>query len=192
MTPKTRGRPSLYREEFAEQARKLCLLGATDQKLADFFEIEVRTIYDWKRTKPEFSQAIARGKMLADAEVAAKLYERACGYPHGAIKIYRADDGSVIKVPYTVEYPPDTTAASLWLRNRQPRLWRDKHEIDVADAGERWPARPFWVGTTKGPPHQCHGAPHPPPVPETQETVALHSKIATVVWRPQRRTIGST
>ena len=40
------------------------------------------------------------------------------------------------EVPCTVEYPPDTTAASLWLRNRQPRLWRDKHEIDVADAGE--------------------------------------------------------
>jgi hypothetical protein len=40
--------------------------------------------------------------MLADAEVAAKLYERACG-----------DHGSVIKVPYTVELPPDTTAAQL-------------------------------------------------------------------------------
>jgi hypothetical protein len=38
--------------------------------------------------------------MLADAEVAAKLYERACG-------------DSVIKVPYTVELSPDTTAAQL-------------------------------------------------------------------------------
>jgi hypothetical protein len=59
-----------------------------------------------------------------------------CHTTHGAIKIYRADDGSVIKVPYTVEYQADTAAASLWLRNRQPRPWRDKHEIDVADAGE--------------------------------------------------------
>jgi len=25
-------------------------------------------------------------------------------------------------------YPPDVNAASLWLRNRQPRLWRDKVE----------------------------------------------------------------
>jgi hypothetical protein len=136
MTIRARGRPSLYREEYAEQARKLCLLGATDKELADFFEIDVRTVYDWRRTKPEFSQAIAHGNMLADAEVAAKLYERAYGHTHSAIKIYRADDGSVIKVPYTVEYPPDTTAASLWLRNRQPKLWRDKHEIEVADADE--------------------------------------------------------
>jgi hypothetical protein len=97
MTIRARGRPSLYREEYAEQARKLCLLGATDKELADFFEIDVRTVYDWRRTKPEFSQAIAHGNMLADAEVAAKLYERAYGYTHSAIKIYRADDGSVIR-----------------------------------------------------------------------------------------------
>lgn len=32
------GRPTKYRPEFAEQARKLCLLGATDKELADFFE----------------------------------------------------------------------------------------------------------------------------------------------------------
>ena len=136
MTTRARGRPSLYREEFGEQARKLCLLGATDQELAEFFEIDVRTVYDWRRTKPEFSQAIARGKIFADAQVAAKLYERACGYVVNATKLYRQDDGSVLRVPFTIEHPPDTKAASLWLRNRQPRLWRDKHEIDVADAGE--------------------------------------------------------
>ena len=42
----------------------------------------------------------------------------------------------MLQVPYEVHHPPDTAAASLWLRNRQPKLWRDKHEIDVADAGE--------------------------------------------------------
>jgi len=29
MTTRARGRPSLYREEYAEEAYKLCLLGAT-------------------------------------------------------------------------------------------------------------------------------------------------------------------
>jgi hypothetical protein len=131
----TRGRPSLYREEFAEQARKLCLLGATDAELADFFEIDVRTVYDWKRTKPEFSQAILRGKILADAQVAAKLYERACGYRHKAEKVYRNEDGSVTKVEYEVEYPPDYQSASLWLRNRRKQDWRDRHDVVVEDAG---------------------------------------------------------
>ena len=136
MTTRPRGRPSLYRDGYVEQARKLCLLGATDQELADFFEIDVRTVYDWKRTKLEFSQAIARGKIFADAQVAAKLYERACGYVVHATKLYRQDDGSVLQVPYQIEHPPDTQAASLWLRNRQPLRWRDKHEVNVADAGE--------------------------------------------------------
>jgi hypothetical protein len=136
MTTRARGRPSLYREEYAEEAYKLCLLGATDQELGDIFGVHRDTIHEWKRTRPDFSDAITRGKMLADAEVAAKLYERACGYVVNAVKLYRQDDGSVLQVPYQIMHPPDTQAASLWLRNRQPRLWRDKHEIDVADAGE--------------------------------------------------------
>jgi hypothetical protein len=74
--------------------------------------------------------------MLADAEVAAKLYERACGYVVNAVKFYRQDDGTILQVPYQIEHPPDTQAASLWLRNRQPHRWRDRHEVDVADASE--------------------------------------------------------
>jgi hypothetical protein len=27
-------------------------------------------------------------------------------------------------------YPPDTAAASLWLRNRQPAKWRDKTDVE--------------------------------------------------------------
>jgi hypothetical protein len=64
------------------------------------------------------------------------LYERACGYVVNATKLYRQDDGGVLQVPFTIEHPPDTQAASLRLRNRQPKLWRAKHEIDVAEAGE--------------------------------------------------------
>jgi hypothetical protein len=136
MTTRTRGRPSLYREEFDEQARKLCLLGATDKEMADFWGVSVQTYYDWQKAHPEFLESIMRGKIVADAEVAAKLYERACGYVVNATKLYRQDDGSVLQVPYRIEHPPDTQAASLWLRNRQPHRWRDKHEVDVANAGE--------------------------------------------------------
>ena len=136
MTTKTRGRPSSYKPENAEQARRLCLLGATDRELADFFEVNPTTIYAWQRAHPEFSKSIMRGKILADAEVASKLFERACGYVHEAVKMYRGEDGGVIKVPYEVHYPPDTRAASLWLRNRQPHRWRDRHQVEVADAGE--------------------------------------------------------
>jgi hypothetical protein len=136
MTTRTRGRPSLYREEFAEQARKLCLLGATDKELADFWGVSVQTYYDWQKAHPEFLESIMRGKIVADAEVASKLFERACGYVHGAVKFYRGEDGGVIKVPCEVHYPPDTQAASLWLRNRRKQHWRDRHEVEVEDHRE--------------------------------------------------------
>jgi hypothetical protein len=32
------------------------------------------------------------------------------------------------EVPYTERYPPDTAAAIFWLKNRQPKHWRDKVE----------------------------------------------------------------
>jgi hypothetical protein len=99
MTTRARGRPSLYREEFAEQARKLCLLGATDKELADFWGVSVQTYYDWQKAHPEFLESIMRGKILADAEVASKLHQRACGYTVSAVKLYRQDDGSVLRIP---------------------------------------------------------------------------------------------
>jgi transposase len=43
------GRPSSYKDEYAMQALKLTLLGATDKELADFFEVKESTINRWKK-----------------------------------------------------------------------------------------------------------------------------------------------
>lgn len=126
----SRGRPSKYKAEFAEQARKLCLLGATDAEMADFFGVTEQTVNAWKAAHPAFLESITQGKMLADAEVADKLHQRAMGYSHPAVKIFN-NQGVQMVVPYTEHYPPDTQAASLWLRNRQPKRWRDKQEQDA-------------------------------------------------------------
>jgi hypothetical protein len=76
------------REEYDEQARKLCLLGATDAELADFFGVSEQTLNTWKKVHPKFLESMNRGKIIADAEVAEKLYHRACGYSHEAVKIF--------------------------------------------------------------------------------------------------------
>ncbi|ASC05220.1 terminase [Acetobacter pasteurianus] len=119
------GRPSKYQEGFAEQARKLCLLGATDQDLADFFEVSEQTINTWKSAHPEFLESIKKGKDLADAEVADRLFQRALGYSHKAVKIFN-DQGRPLVVDYEEHYPPDTAAGIFWLKNRQKDKWRDK------------------------------------------------------------------
>jgi DNA-binding XRE family transcriptional regulator len=123
------GRPTKYKAEYADQAYKLTLLGATDAQLADFFGVTEQTFNAWKKSHPEFLESITRGKDLADAEIAAALYHRAKGYSHPEDKIFN-NNGQEMVVPTIKHYPPDTQAASLWLRNRQPGRWRDKQQVE--------------------------------------------------------------
>lgn len=133
------GRPTKYLDEYAEQARKLCLLGATDAELADFFEVNEDTINEWKKVHKEFSESIKRGKGIADAEVASKLYHRALGYEHPDVDI-KMYEGQIIETPLVKHYPPDTAAAIFWLKNRNKKEWRDKQEIDIG-----YKPKPTWL-----------------------------------------------
>ena len=128
------GRPTLYKPEYAVQVYKLCLLGATDAELADFFCVTEQTINNWKEAHEEFFESTRRGKLLADAEVADSLYQRAKGYSHDDTH-FTAYEGVVTATDTVKHYPPDTQAASLWLRNRQPKKWRDSKEIVVEEKG---------------------------------------------------------
>lgn len=126
------GRPSKYKPEYAEQARKACLLwGGTDEELARFFDVDVATIYRWKNEHDEFCEAVKQGKAMADANVAQRLFERAMGYSHDEDKIFQYE-GEPVVVPTVKHYPPDTTAAIFWLKNRQPERWREKTEQTLA------------------------------------------------------------
>lgn len=123
------GRPSLYQPEFAKQAEKLTVLGATDVELADFFEVDVRTIYRWKHEHEEFCQALNAGKEKADERVENSLYQKAVGYTFESEKIFN-HQGEILRAPIYEHVPPDTTAAIFWLKNRRPDVWRDKQEME--------------------------------------------------------------
>lgn len=133
------GRPTLYKEQYPEQAYKLTLLGLTLEELAEFFSVCLDTLHEWKKVYPDFSDAIARGRTIADAEVAVKLRERAIGYSHEAVKIFLpAGAREPVYAHYIEHYPPDPQAASIWLFNRRPDKWRrdrreaeDPHEIGL-------------------------------------------------------------
>lgn len=120
-------RPSRYKAEFAEQAAKLCRLGATDKELAAFFGVTEKTVNNWKTAHPLFLQSLKAGKELADAEVADKLFQRAIGYSHPEVHISNFQ-GVITQTPITKHYPPDPTSMIFWLKNRRPDLWRDKPE----------------------------------------------------------------
>ena len=124
------GRPTSYKPEYCREAELLCLLGLTDVELAEFFQVSDETIRTWKHKYPEFLGAIENGRILPDAQAAQTLFKLAMGFEHKVEDIVWRN-GAPIKISYTKYFPPNFSALSLWLRNRRPDQWRDKHTIGV-------------------------------------------------------------
>jgi hypothetical protein len=131
------GRPVVYKPEYCELAYKFCLLGANNAKLAQLFEIGDSTFDLWLKKYPDLLGAVKRGRDMADATVAESLYHRAVGYEHPEDDIRTVSVGGgrsdIVITPTIKRYAPDTSAATLWLKNRQPHIWRDK--VDVEHSG---------------------------------------------------------
>lgn len=117
------GRPTAFREEMINQARKLTHMGATDRDLADFFEVTEQTIHNWKLAHPDFAEALVLGKDAADKRVEQSLYRRALGYSFDSEKIFQFN-GQPVRVPYVEHVPPSDAACIFWLKNRKPDEWR--------------------------------------------------------------------
>ena len=133
------GAPTKYDRSLLKMVYKLALLGATEAQIADFFEISIDSISEWKNVHPEFSATLKQGKLQADAEVAKSLFKRAKGYEYEEqtfedVLEGRLDltSGKPIHVPVThvrtvrKVMPPDTAACKWWLMNRQPKQWRER------------------------------------------------------------------
>ena len=131
------GRPSSYKPEMADLGYKFALLGGTNERIAQFLGIHVDTFYEYMKTVPEFSESVTRGKDMADADIAQSLYHRARGYSHveddiRTVALGGAAGSEIVITPTVKHYPPDTAAATLWLKNRQPEVWRDKVQSEIS------------------------------------------------------------
>jgi hypothetical protein len=122
------GRPTLFRDEYVEQVRRLALLGLTNDEMAKFFGVGPSTFDRWMASHDEFRCAINESKLLADGDVALSLYKRALGYSHPDVHISNFQ-GMITVTDIVKHYPPDTGAAFIWLKNRQPHKWKDKVEV---------------------------------------------------------------
>lgn len=141
MAKKPQGRPSRYKQDYDEQARKLCLLGATDKEMADFFGVTETTINNWKKSHKSFFESIRAGKTVADMEIVNSLYKSAQDRLIPAFQAFKTrnvhydDKGNkieiekveVVEVPQAV--PANDRAIKFWLNNRQSSKWRDKPEV---------------------------------------------------------------
>jgi len=116
------GRPTLFEPEMCEQAHNYCLLGATNDDLAEFLGVSPATIDRWIADRADFGDAVRRGRVVADARVARGLYARAVGYDRQHERQVLVG-GELKPVTTTVHYPPNVQACIFWLRNRRPRNW---------------------------------------------------------------------
>ena len=79
--------------------------GLTDQQIAEKMGIGVRTLYEWKKKHPQFSQALKSGKEVVDYAVENALLKKALA--------------------------GDVGACCFWLKNRRPDKWKDRIDANV-------------------------------------------------------------
>jgi hypothetical protein len=128
------GRPTKFHADMCELAHNYCLLGATNDELAGFFDVCPSTIDNWIAHHADFADAVRSGRVVADARVARALYVRAVGYDR---KVEREIvlGGELKPIASTVHYPPNVQACIFWLRNRRRETWGDAPTAATADDG---------------------------------------------------------
>jgi len=114
--------------------------GLTDEQIAHNMGVSIATLYNYKRDHLAILDALKRGKEVVDIQVENKLFQRAMGYSYKETtreNVYLKDEcgkvyGSEMQITkiVTKEVAPDVTAQIFWLKNRKPRDWRDKTDID--------------------------------------------------------------
>ena len=108
--------------------------GLTNEQIALNMGVAESTLYKWKNEQVEISEALKKGKEVADYQVENALFKRATGFRYVEVT---KENGVVVK-EVTKEVAPDTTAAIFWLKNRKPSEWRDKQELNLqGDLGIR-------------------------------------------------------
>lgn len=127
------GRKVQYNNLIATSIVNLLKQGKTNAQVAEVIGVSARCIYLWRQKYPDLVQAMDEAKALIDDTVEASLYKKAVGYSHPETKFF-AHEGVVTDMKEVEKhYPPDTSAGIFWLKNRRPKEWRDRVEIDKTE-----------------------------------------------------------
>lgn len=143
------GRPTKYRREFTDLTYRFCLLGSTDEDLAQhlsiYEKISISCIENWKKTIPKFLRAIREGRDEALGQVVKSLFHKAKGYKYPERRYERRaikdkDDKiteyeMVLVSEVIKEVVADVAAAKFIAWNwtkilPKEKQWNDRQEID--------------------------------------------------------------
>lgn len=112
--------------------RSMRMCGCTRDQVSAVLCIKKTTLDQWLAKFPSLLMAWHEGGDIADGMVASRLFQRAIGYDFEAEKIFCNKDGDVTRVTYTEHVPPDIGAATVWLTNRQHRLWKNRRANEIS------------------------------------------------------------
>ena len=110
--------------------------GLTDEQICKNLGIVKDTFYKYKEKYTDFSDALKKGKEVADIEVENALFKRAIGYTYKEVtKEIKDIDGkkSTFIKEVTKVVPGDVAAQIFWLKNRKSNNWKDKRENENDD-----------------------------------------------------------
>lgn len=110
--------------------------GLTDEQIFKNLGISRDTFYKYKEKYTDFSDALKKGKEVADIEVENALFKRAIGYRYKEkIKeVKEIDEKKTVFIKEVEkEMPGDVGAQIFWLKNRKSSKWKDKQDIDIED-----------------------------------------------------------
>ena len=103
--------------------------GLTEKEMALELKVHICTIEYWKTHKPEFLEALQKGKLVYTKRVEQSLLESAVGYSHPDTH-FAVIDGKVVQTPIIKHYPPNVTAQIFYLKNRARDRWMDVHKFE--------------------------------------------------------------
>lgn len=100
--------------------------GLVEEQIAHNMGISRSSLNAWKITYPDILDALKKGKEVVDRQVENALLKRALGYTYDEVTV----ENGVETKRVTKEVLPDVTAQIFWLKNRKPKVWRDKQDIE--------------------------------------------------------------
>lgn len=123
-----RGRPTKKLEARLAKIFELAKAGKTEEEISGIVGIGSRTLRHWKTEDWEFSATLKENKAMADQLVEASLFKSALGYDKVKKRISREGN----EVEETEHYPPVPTSMIFWLKNRRPKRWRERVEVELS------------------------------------------------------------
>lgn len=101
--------------------------GLSDSTIAQRLQISPRSLRRYVQQHADLALALKKGR-LSDRFVEAALFKRAVGYQYEETKMEEVDNKRK-RVATVKHVAPDISAATYWLKNRQPDRWHDKPPV---------------------------------------------------------------